>query len=61
MNVDKIYLDAYEQQSSTGGQRCESVNNAISDAINKGVFLINYTGHGGELDGSRKNFRNRRY
>ena len=49
MNVDKIYLDAYEQQSSTGGQRCESVNNAISDAINKGVFLVNYTGHGGEL------------
>ncbi len=49
MNVDKIYLDAYEQESSTGGQRCESVNNAISDAINKGVFLVNYTGHGGEL------------
>ena len=49
MNVQKIYLDAYEQESSTGGQRCESVNNAISDAINKGVFLVNYTGHGGEL------------
>ena len=24
MNVDKIYLDAYQQESSTGGQRCES-------------------------------------
>ena len=49
MNVDKIYLDAYQQESSTGGQRCKSVNNAISEAINKGMFLVNYTGHGGEL------------
>ena len=49
MNVDKIYLDAYQQESSTGGQRCESANNAISEAINKGMFVVNYTGHGGEL------------
>jgi len=49
INVDKIYLDAYEQESSTGGQRCPSVNNAISEAINKGMFVMNYTGHGGEL------------
>jgi len=48
-NVDKIYLDAYQQESSTGGQRCKSVNDAISDAINKGMFLVNYTGHGGEM------------
>ncbi len=49
MNVDKIYLDAYQQESSTGGQRCQSANNAISEAVNKGMFVINYTGHGGEL------------
>ena len=49
MNIDKIYLDAYQQESSTGGQRCESANNAISEAVNKGMFVINYTGHGGEL------------
>ena len=49
MNVDKIYLDAYQQESSTGGQRCESANNAISEAINKGMFVVNYNGHGGEL------------
>ena len=49
INVDKIYLDAYEQESSTGGQRCASVNSAISEAINKGMFVVNYTGHGGEL------------
>lgn len=49
MNVDKIYLDAYEQETSTGGQRCPSANTAISNAVNQGMFLINYTGHGGEL------------
>jgi hypothetical protein len=49
MNVDKIYLDAFEQESSTGGQRCRKVNEAITNTINKGSFLINYTGHGGEL------------
>ena len=49
VNVDKIYLDAYEQESSTGGQRCASANNAISEAVNKGMFVVNYTGHGGEL------------
>ena len=49
MNVDKIYLDAYEQETSTGGQRCPTANTAISNAVNQGMFLINYTGHGGEL------------
>lgn len=49
VNVDKIYLDAYEQITSTGGQRCPSVNSAISDVVNRGMFFINYTGHGGEL------------
>lgn len=49
MNVDKIYLDAYEQETSTGGQRCPTANTAISNAVNQGMFLVNYTGHGGEL------------
>ena len=48
-NIDKIYLDAYQQESTPGGQRCESVNHAINERIEKGAFLINYTGHGGEL------------
>lgn len=48
-NLDKIYLDAYQQESTPGGQRCNLVNQAINNRIEKGVFLINYTGHGGEL------------
>lgn len=47
-NIDKIYLDAYKQESSSLGQRYPDVNKAIDDNISRGVLLINYTGHGGE-------------
>jgi hypothetical protein len=48
-NIDKIVLDAYTQQSTPGGQRYPEVNEAIDKRIEKGTFLMNYTGHGGEL------------
>ncbi|NCC72812.1 MAG: type IX secretion system sortase PorU [Sphingobacteriia bacterium] len=48
-NVDKIYIDAYLQESTTGGQRYPSVNQAINARIEKGTLIMNYTGHGGEL------------
>ncbi len=47
-NIDKIYLDAYKQESSSLGQRYPEVNKAIDDNISRGILLINYTGHGGE-------------
>ncbi len=47
-NIDKIYLDAYKQESSSLGQRYPEVNKAINDNISRGILLINYTGHGGE-------------
>lgn len=48
-NIDKIYLDAYQRVSGSGGQRYPEVNRAIQNRINKGTLLINYTGHGNEL------------
>ncbi|NQV02250.1 MAG: type IX secretion system sortase PorU [Bacteroidia bacterium] len=48
-NIDKIYLDAYQQISTPGGQRCPVVNDAINKRVDKGAMIINYTGHGGEL------------
>jgi len=48
-NVDKIYLDAYQQLSTPGGQRYPEVNDAINKRVEKGALLINYTGHGGEV------------
>ena len=46
-NLDKIYLDAYPQVSTPGGDRFPAATAAINEAIFKGVFAITYLGHGG--------------
>jgi hypothetical protein len=47
-NVNKIYLDAYVQQNSSGGERYPEVKKAITNAIEKGTLIFDYFGHGGE-------------
>jgi hypothetical protein len=49
LNVDKLYMDAYTQQTSAGGQRYPDVFDAITDRINRGTLVMNYVGHGGEV------------
>ena len=49
VNIEKIYLDNYLQESTPGGNRSPNAQIAINNRINKGVLLINYTGHGGQL------------
>lgn len=46
--INKIYLDAYDQVTTPGGQRYPEVTQAINQQVNNGALLINYTGHGGE-------------
>lgn len=46
-NVDKIYLDAYQQVTLAGGARYPDANQAINERVNQGALLINYIGHGG--------------
>jgi hypothetical protein len=48
-NVNKIYLDAYQQISNAGGSTYPDVNTAIDQATDNGSLIINYAGHGGEL------------
>jgi hypothetical protein len=48
-NLDKIYLDAYNQISTPGGQRIPDASLAINQRMDKGALIINYTGHGGEV------------
>ena len=48
-NIDKIYVDAFPQITTAGGQRAPEVNKAINNRMEKGTLIINYTGHGGEL------------
>ncbi|MCX6181151.1 MAG: type IX secretion system sortase PorU [Bacteroidetes bacterium] len=47
-NVDKIYIDAFQQTQTSEGDRYPDAKEAIKNKINEGVFLVNYTGHGGE-------------
>jgi len=48
-NIDKIYFDAFIQESTPGGQRYPTVKEAINNRVLKGALVINYTGHGGEV------------
>ncbi|MEQ3655033.1 MAG: type IX secretion system sortase PorU [Dokdonia sp.] len=48
VNVIKIHSDAFEQQSSAGGDRYPQVNDAIANAIEVGSLVVTYLGHGGE-------------
>ena len=47
-NINKIYADAYVQQNASGGERYPEVNEAITNAIEKGTLVLDYFGHGGE-------------
>ncbi len=49
INIDKIYLDAYPQISTSGGERAPTVNDAINKRLANGSLIVNYTGHGGEV------------
>ncbi len=44
----RIFLDDYEQITSSAGQEYPDVNLEISESINKGSLIMNYTGHGNE-------------
>ena len=46
-NEIKVYLDAYPQQSTPGGDRYPGVNNDLDLNINKGALTVTYMGHGG--------------
>ena len=49
INIQKIYLDNYEQEATPGGPRSEDAQNAINNKLKQGALLVNYTGHGGPL------------
>jgi len=49
INVDKIYLDAFQQVTTAGGARYPDVVDKINDRIERGALVVNYVGHGGEV------------
>ena len=48
-NIERIFLDAFPQVATPGGARYPSANKAIDRSVEKGAFIVNYVGHGGEL------------
>lgn len=45
-NINKIFLDAYTQETTPTGDLYPDVTRAINDQMNRGALIINYTGHG---------------
>ncbi|MFM9005398.1 MAG: type IX secretion system sortase PorU, partial [Flavobacteriales bacterium] len=47
-DVIKIYMDAYRQESTPGGERYPDGEEAIRNRVQNGSLLVTYLGHGGE-------------
>ncbi|NNE56011.1 MAG: type IX secretion system sortase PorU, partial [Flavobacteriales bacterium] len=47
-NVIKIYMDAYQQVSTPGGERYPAAQEDIKQRVQQGALIVQYTGHGGE-------------
>ncbi len=46
-NIDKVYLDAFQLESTPAGLRYPGVNDGINTKMFNGCLMMNYTGHGG--------------
>ena len=46
-NINKVYLDAFEQENRAGGIFNPNAKNAINQNLFKGQLVTNYIGHGG--------------
>ena len=46
-NLIKIYSDAHKQVTSAGGEQYPTVNEAITNNVEKGTLVMDYFGHGG--------------
>lgn len=48
-NIGKIYVDAFPQIILPDKQESPEARQAVNDAIKRGVLIMNFTGHGNEL------------
>ncbi|MBQ9439382.1 MAG: type IX secretion system sortase PorU [Paludibacteraceae bacterium] len=47
--LNKIYLEAYQQEIFAAGERYPIAKNKLDNFFNKGMLVFNYTGHGSSL------------
>lgn len=57
-NINKIYLDAFEQVSTAAGDRYPDATEAMLKRMEKGVLMLDYIGHGGELGWAHESILN---
>lgn len=48
INIEKIYLDAYQQVTYSASERYPDVTRDINQRMNRGCLLFTYVGHGGK-------------
>lgn len=53
--VNKIYLDAYNQEISASGESYPVARKQLQDLISKGLLYLNYTGHAGAQGWTNEN------
>ena len=47
-DIERIFMDAYTQVATPGGERYPEVEAAIDRRVRDGALLVNYIGHGGD-------------
>ena len=47
VNQEKIYFDAFRQESTPGGNRYPTATDRLNTIVDQGALIINYLGHGG--------------
>ena len=47
-NAKKILADAFNQETSSGGERYPEVKSQLINGMKQGALVVNYFGHGGE-------------
>lgn len=55
LNLKKIHMDSYVQETTSGGQKYPKAREEMFNAFGQGALVFNYLGHGGEdgLSGER--------
>lgn len=48
-NADKLYLDAFKQEPRPSGEISPEASAKLTEKIDEGALIVNYTGHGGEV------------
>ncbi len=54
-SANKIYFDAYQQISSSAGEKYPGVTDAINNSVKEGTLVMNYTGHANEKNLAAEN------